>query len=243
MRKGDSTKCVTPIEGRIDTCPQEPPVSDSSQCQSHAVRCATPIEYHIDTGPPDSPVSDSSQYECHTVAELLDTSILPSQKPAPCPGSLEALFLFFSSSKEPPLLARLTRSILDAEIFDEDFYEALWSAKEGPFDGLESLSRICRLQQGWNKLMRRDNEYRCAYPLILLFQAHEVDECQCNLANVELNLGTGQSRKTGAFEKVAKISGKKVKDVKAEYRKCCNYLTLAQEMPGVLLCLGFGAPS
>jgi hypothetical protein len=243
MRKGDSTKCATPIEGRIDTRPPEPPASDSSQCQSHTVRRVTPIEYHIDNGPPDSPVSDSSQYECHAVAELLDASILPSQKPAPRPGSLEALFLFFSSSKEPPLLARLTISILEAEIFDEDFYEALWSAKEGPFDGLESLSRICRLQQGWNKLMRRDNEYRCAYPLILLFQAHEVDECERNLTNVELNLSTGHSRKTGAFKKVAKISGKKLQDVKAEYRKCRNYLILAQEMPGVLLCLGLGALS
>jgi hypothetical protein len=234
IQKGDNTKCATPIEGRIDTRLLEPPPSDLSQYQSDAVKCMTPIDCHIDTRPPDPPASGSSQYGYHAVTELPDAFILPSQKPVPRPGSLEALFLFFSSSKETDLLVRLTKSILDAKIFDDDFYETLWSAKEGPFDGLESLNRICRLQQGWNKFMRRDNEYRCAYPLILLFQAHEVDECECN---VELNLNQGQSRKTGAFEKVAEISGKTAKDVKTEYRKCRNYLILAREMPGILLCL------
>jgi len=67
---------------------------------------------------------------------------------------------------------------------------------------------------------------------MLLFHGHEVDECQSTCS--ELKVSTGRGRKTGAFEMVAKISGNTVKDVKADYKKCRNYLILAQEMPGTL---------
>lgn len=136
-------------------------------------------------------------------------------------------------------LMRVLEGILKSPRQPAQFYLGLWSVHRGQVFDMNDAnqSRIARLFRGRKLIEQESQRFEYAGRLSLIFLAHDVEAVKAH----NWKLAPGQSRQHAAVMSIAQHLGVDSDQIKREWRRSRNYISLLEECgPASLLELGTG---